>query len=129
MRPAFPALYSPREIARAAGVAELDVRAMLEETGPHIYVPHDEAVRIGRVLAGLARGSGTGGAHPPLFAAVTGKAASRKRLMPFALSSSLHAGLAAALVVVAGLNIAPRAAALRTDERPNELMRMVFLRT
>jgi protein TonB len=65
----------------------------------------------------------------PLFAVVSHDDASRRRLVPLALSSSLHLALAVVFVVIAGLNIAPRAAALRLDDRPNDLLRMVFLQT
>ncbi len=41
-------LYSPREIALAAGVPEADVLAALGARG---LVPHAEAVRLGRRLA------------------------------------------------------------------------------
>src|SRR5262249_9294588 len=126
MRPAYTALYSPREIARAAGVAEQDVRALLGSNRDR-YLGHDEAVRLGRALAARARDAAPTAPHP-LFAAVNGSADARRRLVPLALSSSLHIGLAVVLVFVASLNIAPRAAAL-VDDRPADLLRMVFLQT
>src|ERR1700737_1374396 len=51
MHPTSPTdLYSPREIALAAGVSEAEVLAVL---GPaREFVPYDEAVQVGRLLAG-----------------------------------------------------------------------------
>jgi periplasmic protein TonB len=128
MRPPFAVLYSPREIARAAGVTEGEVRALLGITKRTVYVPHDEAVRLGRKLAARARSS-AGVAPEPMFAAVTDHATVQKRLLPLALSSSLHVALAVIAVIVTGLNIAPRAAALRIEDRPSDLLRMVFLQS
>jgi TonB family protein len=121
-------LYSPREIAQAAGVAEREVLAMLDGTR-HGHVPHDEAVRLGRLLVAAARSTSSTPPPAAMFAAVTGRDTSRRPFVPLALSSSLHAGLAVALVFIAGLNMAPRAAALRTEDPPADLMRMVFLQT
>src|SRR5262245_38704610 len=115
MRPQFAVLYSPREIACAAGVTEREVRALIGDASRKaVYIAHDEAVRLGRVLAGRARDSQTG-APEPMFAAVTGRAMSRKPLLPLALSSSLHGAFALVLVFIASFNLAPRAAALRVD--------------
>jgi protein TonB len=125
MPPAFAVLYSPREIARAAGVPVREVHAILGAATHRTFVPHDEAVRLGRLLVAQAQAPG---APTPMFAAVSRGTTTRRPLMPLALSSSLHAGLAVALVI-AGLNIAPRAAALRLDDRPADLMRLVFLQS
>lgn len=139
MPPAPPVLYSPREIARAAGVAEREVLARLGGSR-RALVAHDDAVRLGRSLIAGSHvsnpldstppiASPLAGTPAPLFASVTEQTTTRRRWMPLALSSSVHAGLGVALVLIAGLNIAPRAAALRIDEPPADLMRMVFLQT
>jgi protein TonB len=127
MRPAPALVYSAGEIARAAGVAEHDVRALLGAGHRNRYVSHEDAVRLGRVLVERARAASS--APDPLFTVISGPTSSRRRLVPLALSSSLHAGLAIVFVVVAGWSIAPRAAALRLDDRPADLLRMVFLQT
>src|SRR5262249_38549005 len=108
MRPAFAALYSPREIARAAGVCVEEVLAALGNARRHQYVPHDEAVRLGRLLATHARNAATI-APAPLFASLSGRTASQRPLVPLVLSSSLHIAFVVVLVVVAGFNIVPRA--------------------
>jgi TonB family protein len=123
-------LYSPREIATAAGVPVQDVEAALG--GPHgeaVYVPHDEAVRLGRMLVAWRRAATAPGAPDPMFAAVGQRGATRHPLAALALSSSVHAGLAAVFVLLAGLNLAPRAAALKMDDQPNDLIRMIFVAT
>jgi periplasmic protein TonB len=128
MRPAFAALYSPREIAKAAGVADRDVLALIGSGDRSACVPHDEAVRIGRLL--VSRAAAAADAGPvPMFSLLIGRGAARRRLMPLALSSSVHLGLAAVLVFVAGFNMAPRAAMLQPEDKPNDLMRLVFLQT
>ena len=128
MRSAPAPVYSTGEIARAAGVAAHEVDALLSAGHRHRYLSHEDAVRLGRVLVERARAAASS-APDPLFAVIGGPPSSRRRLVPIALSSSLHAGLAVVLVVVAGWNIAPRAAALRLDDRSNDLLRMVFLQT
>jgi periplasmic protein TonB len=142
-------LYSPRELALAAGVAEADVLAALGQ--PREFLTYGEAVRIGRLLVHGA----SGGERPPQTAAASPQSAVRHqpalrtsqsatnpqsairspqsieripqlRSGPLALSSVVHAGAAAALVF-ATLNYTPRAAALRLDDAPAEPMRLVFL--
>jgi TonB family protein len=123
-------LYSPREIAAAAAVDVHQVEeALALEAGAEpgrVYVPHDEAVRLGRMLVAAAARPGP---HGNLFETIAGERAARRRLVPLALSSTVHAGLASVLVLIAGFNIAPRAAALRIDDPPNDLLRMVFVAT
>jgi len=123
-------LYSRREIARAAGVSEADVRAIL---GPRReFVAHDEAVRVGRMLA-AARARAP---QPALRLASTPLADThfsfiripQPRGVPLAVSTTLHAGLTA-LLFFATFNLSPRAATLKADDRPAEPMRLVFLAT
>jgi periplasmic protein TonB len=126
MHPAFAALYSPREIARAAGVSERDVRALV---GPGAaWLPHDEAVQLGRLLVSRAREDAPCPPEP-MFSLLAGRGSSRRPLMPLALSSSVHFAVAAVLVFIAGFDLTPRAAALRSDDRPADLVRLVFLQT
>src|SRR5262249_5240887 len=126
-------LYSAREIALAAGVSVDQVEKALREGSVRLasaFVPHDEAVRIGRMLARRPAGPWTSRqTRAALFASIGDARGSRRALAPLVLSSSVHAGLAALFVFLAGLNFAPRAAALRIDDKPSELMRMVFLAT
>jgi protein TonB len=114
-------LYSRREIALAAGVPEADVLAML---GPaREFVAHDEAVRVGRLLAGAAAQRLPSG-HPP---SLTGRIP-QLRSVPLAVSTMVHVALMAFLFI-ATFNLAPRAAALKTDDRPADPLRLVFLAT
>jgi TonB family protein len=143
MRPSPPSdLYSRREIALAAGVREVDVIALL---GPaREFVPHEEAVRVGRILVAGLQAERPGRSNPWLGAressigiAQASDAAQPETLaqripqlrsVPLAVSTALHVGLTAFLFL-ATFNLAPRAAALKTDDRPPDPMRLVFLAT
>jgi protein TonB len=121
-------LYSPREIAQAAGVPETDVRAALGHARE--LVPHAEAVRLGRMLVQRAAGGPRRTAPGSLFSLFSDPAPARRPAgVPLALSSTLHAGLIAVAVFIATFNLAPRAASLRPDDRPADLMRLVFVAT
>jgi TonB family protein len=130
MRSGFAhASYTPLEIARAAGVAEADVLAQLGHSRG--LIPHAEAVRIGRILV---RHDGAPVAKPAvrasLFTVFSGGApAGRSPGVPFALSSTLHAGFIALALFLTTFNLTPRAVSLRSDDRRAELMRLVFLAT
>jgi len=134
MRPAPPTeLYSRREIALAAGVSEAAVLAVLGRARE--FLPHDEAVQVGRLLAGVAQDPDSEinpqssfrdpqpAAAPPSPIRIP-----QARGFPLAVSSALHVALTA-LVFLATFNLAPRASALKPDERPAEPMRLVFLAT
>src|SRR3954468_5145731 len=85
-------MYTPREIAVAAGVPVADVLAALN--GVDGYVPHADAVRLGRLLAGWRTSSpAPRGIAAPSFAA----AGSRRsvRALPFVTSTALHLAFAA----------------------------------
>jgi len=119
-------LYSPAEIARAAGVAEIDVRAALG--GARQLVPHAEAVRIGRRLAQRHAVGPLSAGPSPLFATFAGDTPSRPAAgVPFAVSSTLHASVLAFAIFLAAFNQAPRAASLPPADRPGDPMRLVFM--
>src|SRR6266550_3700962 len=128
-------LYSPREIALAAGVPEADVIAVIGDARG--LVAHADAVRLGRALVARASAaaSSTAGAEtarpaPTLFSLFSGAAPSRRPAgVPLAVSSTLHVGLIAAAVFIATFNLSPRAAALRTDDPPADPLRLVFVAT
>jgi periplasmic protein TonB len=124
-------LYSPREIALAAGVPAADVVAALGDTRG--LVPHAEAVRLGRALVARAASSPPGAVWRPgsvLFAMFSGGAPSRRPAgVPLAVSSTLHVGMIAIAVLIATLNLSPRAATLRAEDPPADLMRLVFVAT
>ncbi len=129
MRSAFAHdLYSPLEIAQAAGVPETEVLAALGFVREPI--PHAEAVRIGRMLAPRAGGGPRGVAPGPQSGMFSNAASARRSAgVPLALSSTLHAGLIAFAVFLTTFNLTPRAASLRSDDRHPELMRLVFVAT
>ena len=129
-------LYTTREIALAAGVSEGDVVALVGRARE--FVPHDEAVEIGRVLVARAQPlvSATGDWQPAEGAAPSTVDSGpdpiahipQSRSVPFAVSTTLHGALTAFLFL-ATFNLSPRAASLRADERPADPMRLVFLAT
>jgi TonB family protein len=124
--PPLPAadVYSPGEIARAAGVPETDAVAALGHADR--LVPWAEAVRAGRALAYRDRGAIA--AARPLFTAATARA-TRPARVPLVLSSTLHVGIVAATVFITTLGLTPRAATLTTDAAARTPMRLVFLAT
>jgi TonB family protein len=135
----FTEVYSPREVAKAAGVPEARVVAALGSSD--VFVSHGDAVRLGRELrarVNIPVGSG----FPPspagpsrelrrdkhlfsIFESPTG--APRSKGLPLAVSSTVHGGLLAAIVLVTTLGVTPEATTLRIDQHPAEDMRLVFL--
>lgn len=112
-------VYTPREIALAAGVPETSVLAAL---GPETrWVPETEAIRIGRRLKAAV----TSAAPPMMFGAIDGHRRGRHQFATAAASGVVHASLAA-ILILGGFNLAPGAAMLRVDP-PADLMRLVFL--
>lgn len=124
-------VYSSREIALAAGVAEDEVRTSLAEAGCRDgYAPHVVAVGIGRMLVARAHAAARASAHSSLFTIFSGAYASRRaKGMPLAVSGTLHAGLLAAAVVIAALGTSSTAATPIIDLTKHEPMRFVFLNT
>jgi TonB family protein len=113
-------MYSAREIARAAGVPEGRVRAALGATTE--FLNHHEAVALGRRLAADRR------RHSELFAVFEASTTQRPTGLPLAVSSTLHAGLVAAIVFIFSFGPAPVATTLIPD-MPNDPMRLVFINT
>src|SRR5436190_24056440 len=95
-------LYSPLEIARAAGVPVADVQSALRE---HVrgaraarYVPYGDAVRIGRALVwaqddGLMLRPAAAPGAAPLFSMFSSRGSEMESPRTFALSSTLHGAL------------------------------------
>jgi TonB family protein len=129
-------LFSPSEIARAAGVPVADVIASLRARGYDArtrFVPHADAVRIGRALVRPAGDDGLmlrpeaapAGALFSVFSRTTTPLGSPRA---FAVSSTLHVAVVAVIIAIATVNIAPEVVALRGDDHP-PTMQMVFLAT
>ncbi len=116
-------VYSPREIAEAAGVPEELVLDALD--GVDALVPYADAVRIGRELAVRAGAAGLG-RTPALFSIFSSRSRSaHSKGAPLALSSTLHAGLVAAVIFITTFGLTPAATTL---DRP-EPIRLVFMAT
>ena len=119
-------VYSPREIALAAGVPEEQVVAAVDRRP---FVPYPEAVRIGRTLI---HGGGLAGVSPvtdPLFSIFSrDDMRSRINRVPLALSSTLHVGVMAAVMFIATFGPTPTAMTLDSADRP-PMMRLVFVDT
>jgi protein TonB len=120
----LPDVYSAAEIARAAGVGvrevgELTASAAIQPVASDgRFFTEDEAVFAVRSLRGHAPIT-----ERPLFRPVHG--VRREPALPLALSGTLHAALAAGLVLLATLGIAKPAAQVAAQDR-NEL-KLVFL--
>jgi TonB family protein len=114
-------MYSPREVALAAGVPEPLVRAALGGSGS--YIPHDEAVRVGKLLAQQR-------AAPPgtMFDVIAGRDSGRRPLASLAMSSVVHVALASIVVLLASVSPPPRAAALPAGHAVDPT-RLVFIAT
>src|SRR4029079_19637302 len=112
-------MYSAWEIARAAGVPEARVRAALPQGVD--FVSHRDAVALGRRLVA---DKDSPARH--IFSIFDAVAVHRSGL-PFALSSTVHAGAVAALVFVFTFGPTPVATTLSTIEPSSEPMRLVYL--
>jgi protein TonB len=120
-------VYLPREIARAAGVAEDEVVAALG--GREDFVGHDEAVAVARTLraAGRHLAARAGAAQPDaLFAGVSTPARLRGSRIPFAVSSTLHVGVLSIAVLVTTFGVAPTAMT-PVEPSAHEPVHLVFL--
>jgi periplasmic protein TonB len=107
--------YSPREIAQAAGVHESQVLTILG--GSDRYVPHPEAVHIGRFLRRAPRSP---------FALLAGRAdQSRPTGLPFAISSTAHVAIFAATVFLTSFGMSSAGATVASA--PAENMPLIFV--
>jgi periplasmic protein TonB len=112
-------MYSAREIARAAGVSEGRVRAALPAGTD--FVAHRDAVALGRRLVSDKS------SHARYIFSVFDGVTSHRSGLPFALSSTVHAGVVAAIVFVFTFGPSPVATTLSTVEPSPEPMRLVYL--
>lgn len=120
-----PEVYSPLEMARAAGVPLERVMSVL---GRHQLVAHDEAVRIGRLLVRPAQPDVPVARQDRLFAAIERSTTSGVRGLSLAVSSTAHVCVVATVIFLTSLSLAPEAT---TTEQPApvEQMHLVFLTT
>jgi protein TonB len=121
-------LYSPAEIARAAGVREAEVMAELAHRRE--LVPHADAVRLGRMLVARAGRESGRSASRSLFSLFSEAAPARRSTgVPLVLSSTMHAAAIAVALFLAAFNLSPRAATLRPSDTRADPMRLVFVAT
>lgn len=124
-------LYSPHEIARAAGVPVERVFTALGRR-PR-FVVHDEAVRIGRSFLRQPQTRAAGTVARPvrpdrLFAAVDRSSVPGPRGLSFVLSSTAHVCLVSAIIFLTSLSLAPAATTVQ-ESAPLEEVHLVFLTT
>lgn len=115
-------VYSAAEIARVAGVRPRDVidlaaSGLVQPLGGRFFTSADALVAV-RALRGLPTVT-----ERPLFRTTTG--VRREPGMPLAISGTLHAAMAAGLVLLTTLGMAKPQARVAADEKPD--MRLVFL--
>ena len=118
-------VYSPREIAEAAGVDEHQVVALLGgRTG---FVRHEDAVRLGSLLVQSAYRGRT--PFSTAFLDKGGPQVFAHNGVPLAVSSTLHVVCLAAFVLVTTFGLEPKAQTLQNEPTHAEPMRLVFLAT
>jgi TonB family protein len=138
----LPEVYTPREIALAAGVAEGQVLSMLErgvlrtvadrlpvDADPswHGYVAHGDAVRAVRSLRGEDAPSRGFRSESVVRLLAPVPARPRAKTVPFLVSTSLHGLVGVALLVIGSLGLTK--ADERTDiiEPDTKPIRLVYL--
>ena len=112
-------VYSPQEIAKAAGVPEgLAIAAI---GSADALVAHAEAVRLGRALR-------RGTTVPPraLFSVFRSTLPAHHGGVTLALSGTVHAAIIATVILVTTFSLTPAATTLSQDSRPVESMRLDF---
>ncbi len=138
---ALAEVYSPRDIARAADVAESHVQALvasgeiqtiaallpgLGEARWSQYVSHNEAVRVVRALRrGQPVGSTASGDFSRLL--TTLQTQKRPTTVPMIVSTSLHGLVAAAFFVITSIGFTNADERTEVVERDQQPIRMVYL--
>jgi TonB family protein len=137
----LPEVYTTREIAQAAGVADAQVTALLQrgvirsvadflpvdtDTRWRQYLPHSEAVRAVRALR-AGESPSPAGSRDALRLLAPSVSQPRPTAVPLLVSTSLHAVVGVALLVIGSLGLT--AAEERTDpiEPETQPIRLVYL--
>jgi periplasmic protein TonB len=121
-----PDLYTPREIALAAGVPLAQVMEALN--GADGYLPHADAVRLGRLVAAAARNSRAAGSRAAVFSSTAARPAN-SRAVPFLASTVIHCAIAAIAFFALARGGASQIAPLLHVGPRSDMMRLVFLTT
>jgi periplasmic protein TonB len=108
-------VYTPREIAVAAGVSVEQVMDALN--GRDGYVPHADAVRLGRLLLAQPR--------VPVFGSAARRPAARN--LPMALSSGLHVAVLGAALFITTRGVKSTVSMFHVDPPSSAMMRLIFL--
>ena len=131
----LPEVFTPAEIARATGVTEAEVLALVEAgaivpvaiESRQPLVSNAEAVRAGRALAAglpLAIALPTG-QKPALFSSRVRTAGTARA--PFAISTLAHAGIIAAVVIATTLGFGRQVQTASQDRLEPQKLRLVYL--
>ena len=140
LAPALPDVYSPRDIAAAAGVPETHVAALLARgeirsvasltgvpgVGFETFVPHAEAVRAVRALRNgdLVVAPGFDALGRLLTPTVQQP---RATTVPLLVSSSLHGLLLIAVILIGSLGFTAADERTETVDAPAEPVRLVYV--
>jgi periplasmic protein TonB len=128
-------VFTPGEIARAAGVNEAEVLALVEAGAIQTilvesrvpFVSREEAVRAGRALAaGLPLATALAAA-PTAGLFSPRRAHTRMARAPFAISTGVHAGLIGAVFVAATLGLGGSVQSATDDRLEPQNLRLVYL--
>jgi TonB family protein len=138
----LPEVYSPREIAQAAGVAESQVVAMIDRgvirtVGDGLsldgdprwqqYVPHTEAVRAVKSLRMGNAQPAAAAASAPDLQLLARPAQPRSTTVPLLVSTSLHALVGVALLVIGSLGLTNADERTELIEPEAQPIRLVYL--
>jgi protein TonB len=120
-------VFTPREVARAAGVAEAEVHALvasgaIRTCGRGAFISHDEAVRAGRALVSKRAAEATAPAAMFTVGSATGSTART----PFAASGMAHVAIVTTIVAATTLGLG-HTTTLADSPEPLKPARMVFL--
>jgi TonB family protein len=141
MANALPEVYTAREIAEAAGVDESQVVDMLrrglvrsladllpiDDPGLQRYIPHDEAVRTVRALRDVQPSAAAPLAADIVHLLAPPPARPRATAVPLLVSTSLHAAVGVALLVISTLGLTTADERTESIEPDPEPIRLVYL--
>jgi TonB family protein len=131
---AIPDVFTTREVARASGASAAEVAAWVEAGAIRAlpvgdgttWIAAADAIRAGRAIRnGTIAGSLPAAGSRELFGAR--HAASRPMRAPLAVSSSLHAGLIAAVLLATTFGLGQASAVSDSESVTPQKMRLVYL--
>jgi TonB family protein len=142
MAKSLPEVYSSREIAQAAGVSDAQVdawvrRGIIRSLGDFAlpgadlawsdFIPHDEAVRAVRALRTNAISGNVPDTAGSVRLLAPPPAQPRATTLPLIVSTSLHACVGAALLVLGSLGLTTAEERLNVIEPDVQPVRLVYL--